>query len=226
MHKINEPCATSDLSSEEEVDYSDVDLSDSDPMEECYRIFMEANQAEQEAVDNPENSPVEASNLEKPEEEKPLLLAGPKKRVNKNRQQVIVPLRGAAGHSSNPGRIPQLQQKATALTAAMKGGQAFVAATTGQKKPIALAPAPQQIPVQTTCVNIIPVGATIQLGSNVHFIIPEGNIALPPIAIKRKLKARPESSTKVPHDIRQRYVNLFVEEFLKTSFTVQDAFEK
>uniref|UniRef100_A0AAZ3SKY2 Exonuclease domain-containing protein n=1 Tax=Oncorhynchus tshawytscha TaxID=74940 RepID=A0AAZ3SKY2_ONCTS len=30
----------------------------------------------------------------------------------------------------------------------------------------------------------------------------------------------------IPHDVRQRYVNLFVEEFLKTSVTVQDAFEK
>lgn len=30
-------------SDEEELHYSEVDLSDSDPMEECYRIFMEAN---------------------------------------------------------------------------------------------------------------------------------------------------------------------------------------
>ncbi|KAG7276703.1 hypothetical protein CRUP_006882 [Coryphaenoides rupestris] len=41
-------------SSEEESDaenlnYSDMDVSDSDPMEECYRIFMEANEAENEA---------------------------------------------------------------------------------------------------------------------------------------------------------------------------------
>uniref|UniRef100_A0A8C7GQ91 Exonuclease domain-containing protein n=1 Tax=Oncorhynchus kisutch TaxID=8019 RepID=A0A8C7GQ91_ONCKI len=47
-----------------------------------------------------------------------------------------------------------------------------------------------------------------------------------PIPTKRKAKMRPEVSAKVPHDVRQRYVNLFVEEFLKTSVTVQDAFEK
>ncbi|KAJ8372967.1 hypothetical protein AAFF_G00272480 [Aldrovandia affinis] len=256
MHKISEPVAKIDLSSGEEIDYSDMDLSDSDPMEECYRIFMEANQAGQESVDHPGSSPVEVSDLERPGvKQKPLLLSGPKKRVahvskhngtNKSRHHVIIPMRGSATHLSNPSRIQQLQQKATVLTTAIKGGQAFVAATTGQKKLVNLAPAPQHTAVQTTCVNIIPVGATIQLGSSVHFIIPEGNIALPltpvptpvvppqqttltvakPILIKRKLKARPESSTKVPHDIRQRYVNLFVEEFLKTSFTVQDAFEK
>uniref|UniRef100_A0A4W4ELL5 Exonuclease domain-containing protein n=1 Tax=Electrophorus electricus TaxID=8005 RepID=A0A4W4ELL5_ELEEL len=46
------------------------------------------------------------------------------------------------------------------------------------------------------------------------------------IPAKRKAKGRPEVGVKVPHDVRQRYVNLFVEEFLKTSATVQDAFEK
>ena len=32
-----------DSSSEEELNYSDLDLSESDPMEECYKIFMESN---------------------------------------------------------------------------------------------------------------------------------------------------------------------------------------
>lgn len=39
----NQEVETCDSSSEADVNYSDVDLSDSDPMEECYRIFMEAN---------------------------------------------------------------------------------------------------------------------------------------------------------------------------------------
>lgn len=46
------------------------------------------------------------------------------------------------------------------------------------------------------------------------------------MGVKRKAKIRHEVGAKVPHDVRQRYVNLFVEEFLKTSVTVQDAFEK
>uniref|UniRef100_A0A665X0H9 Zgc:152968 n=1 Tax=Echeneis naucrates TaxID=173247 RepID=A0A665X0H9_ECHNA len=41
----------------------------------------------------------------------------------------------------------------------------------------------------------------------------------------RKLKQQSEAA-KVPHDVRQRYVNMFTEEFLKTSASVNDAFEK
>lgn len=37
---------TNESSSSEELNYSDLELSESDPMEECYRIFMEANEAE------------------------------------------------------------------------------------------------------------------------------------------------------------------------------------
>lgn len=41
---------TADSSASEELNYSDLDLSESDPMEECYRIFMEANKAEDPTV--------------------------------------------------------------------------------------------------------------------------------------------------------------------------------
>lgn len=44
--------------------------------------------------------------------------------------------------------------------------------------------------------------------------------------VKRKAKEKSEVGVKVPHNVRQRYVNLFVEEFLKTSATVPEAFEK
>uniref|UniRef100_A0A674KJ31 Exonuclease domain-containing protein n=1 Tax=Terrapene triunguis TaxID=2587831 RepID=A0A674KJ31_9SAUR len=36
----------------------------------------------------------------------------------------------------------------------------------------------------------------------------------------------PESGSKVPHDTRQRYVNFFVEEYLKVCRTVNEAFDK
>lgn len=47
-----------------------------------------------------------------------------------------------------------------------------------------------------------------------------------PVPVKRKAKEKSEVGVKVPHNVRQRYVNLFVEEFLKTSATVPEAFEK
>uniref|UniRef100_A0A673C5E5 Zgc:152968 n=1 Tax=Sphaeramia orbicularis TaxID=375764 RepID=A0A673C5E5_9TELE len=54
----------------------------------------------------------------------------------------------------------------------------------------------------------------------------KGNEEQPvPVATKRKAKQQCET-VKVPHDIRQRYVNMFTEEFLKTTANVNDAFEK
>lgn len=45
--------------------------------------------------------------------------------------------------------------------------------------------------------------------------------------MKRKLKQQSETpKEKVPHNIRQRYVNMFTEEFLKTTANVNEAFEK
>lgn len=45
--------------------------------------------------------------------------------------------------------------------------------------------------------------------------------------MKRKLKQQSEAAKeKVPHNVRQRYVNMFTEEFLKTTANVNEAFEK
>lgn len=53
------------------------------------------------------------------------------------------------------------------------------------------------------------------------------NLFFQPVRAKRKQKQQPEAAKdKVPHDIRQRYVNMFTEEFLKTTANVNDAFEK
>lgn len=46
MAGSNNEAIVIDSSSDEELRYSDLDLSESDPMEECYRIFMESNQNE------------------------------------------------------------------------------------------------------------------------------------------------------------------------------------
>uniref|UniRef100_A0A3B5K017 Zgc:152968 n=1 Tax=Takifugu rubripes TaxID=31033 RepID=A0A3B5K017_TAKRU len=43
---------------------------------------------------------------------------------------------------------------------------------------------------------------------------------------KRKVKHCESTKDKVPHDVRQRYVNMFTEEFLKTTANVNEAFEK
>lgn len=301
-----------DQISEEELNYSDMELSDSDPMEECYRIFMEANKDKEEASTSSScpGPPVGRVDVETPEiKVKPKVLQGQRKRVAhvsklpepvaKTKPQVIVPLQGSPAPQQAPlSRIQQLQQKASMLTSALKGGQAFVSSTT-QRKVLTLVPPhtpppyTYSTPVQNACMKVIPLGHAIKVGNSLHFILPEGSYAVPissvttgtqvvapvtpllstitpvaqpavppvfrpahpvstpvtpvhtppvnhlpvppqpaayipakPISTKRKAKLRPDISAKVPHDVRQRYVNLFVEEFLKTSSTVQEAFEK
>ncbi|XP_066535179.1 RNA exonuclease 1 homolog isoform X2 [Hoplias malabaricus] len=249
-------------SSSEELNYSDLDLSESDPMEECYKIFMEANGAENPSAqcDVPEEVPQmpEAEESAKPPPAQKKRVAHVAKfEVSKSKAQVIVPLRDGGSKLPIPTRSQQCQKKATALTAAVKGCQPFIAANVSKRvfTPTVISPSP----VSNTFVNILPVGTTLRLGSNLHLIVPEGNCALPvtlipatvpvtrplhqpiqnlqpaqpanftpakSIPTKRKAKSSAEVGVKVPHDVRQRYVNLFVEEFLKTSATVQDAFEK
>ncbi|XP_053088810.1 RNA exonuclease 1 homolog isoform X2 [Pangasianodon hypophthalmus] len=254
-----------DSSSSDELNYSDLDLSESDPMEECYRIFMEANKAEDPTVQG--DMPEEVSKMSEAEMVKPVLAQ--KKRVahvakfevSKNKAQVIVPLRDGGFQLPVPSQSQQCQKRATSITAAVKGCQSFIAANAAKRVLTPTVIHPTAVP--NNCVNILPVGATLRIGPNLHLIVPEGSCALPvtlipaaavpaarpvhqpapipqpaqpaqptnytpakSIPTKRKARGRAEVGVKVPHDVRQRYVNLFVEEFLKTSATVQDAFEK
>lgn len=52
IERANNEIIEIDSSSEDDLRYSDLDLSETDPMEECYRIFMEANQPEAAVVKN------------------------------------------------------------------------------------------------------------------------------------------------------------------------------
>ncbi|TNN60163.1 putative exonuclease GOR [Liparis tanakae] len=188
-------------SDEEELNYSE--LSDSDPMEECYRIFMEANE-EKGNEEQPDVS-VGAVDVEKPKfNVKPQALPG-KKRVahdakhteplvkSRPQPQVLVPLRAPAvsGFSSQPSttsKIQQAQQRASMLTASVKAGQAFVSSAC-QRKPesqsasFAFAQTPENLqpaPVHHAHMNYISLGtAVIGADNNLHLILPEGIFPLP-----------------------------------------------
>ncbi|XP_060894427.1 RNA exonuclease 1 homolog isoform X2 [Labrus mixtus] len=318
---------------EDELNYSEIELSDDDPMEECYRIFMEANE-DNGSEEHPDVS-VRDMDVDKPMlNVKPPALAG-KKRVaheakhvepaakSRPQPQVLVPLRGpvVSGFAPQPSitaKIQQVQQRASILTASLKGGQAFVSSACQRTSETQSTPSPstqtpenlQSAPVQNAYINYIPLGtAMINVGNNLQLILPEGAFPLPvtssssqvtsvltpitqvytnpvtvkhtylppglnhvhrysttapmlipaqarkptfnsafalahsspaasapkaavhstvkPVPTKRKLKQQCGApKDKVPHDIRQRYVNMFTEEFLKTSANVNDAFEK
>uniref|UniRef100_A0A8B9GPC1 RNA exonuclease 1 homolog-like domain-containing protein n=1 Tax=Astyanax mexicanus TaxID=7994 RepID=A0A8B9GPC1_ASTMX len=223
----------------------------------------------------PKMAETEASANPPPVQKKRVAHVAKFEQVSKSKAQVIVPLRDGGSQLPVPTRSQQCQKRAAALTAAVKGCQQVIAASVPRKVFIH-----QWIFVFSAYVNILPVGTTLRLGSNLHLIVPDGNCALPvtlipatlpvtrplhqpaqnlqpaqpanytpaklksadyfcvflflrlllsfylqSIPTKRKAKVR-DVGVKVPHDVRQRYVNLFVEEFLKTSATVQDAFEK
>ncbi|XP_034548974.1 RNA exonuclease 1 homolog isoform X2 [Notolabrus celidotus] len=323
-------------SSDEEADefnFSEIELSDSDPMEECYRIFMEA---EVKASEQQPDVPVGVEEEERPElNVTPQPQAGRKRvahevknteqPVAKSRPQpkVLVPWRGPAvtGFPPQPSitaNIQQVQQRASILTASVKGGQDFALSTCQRKQETQSAPSSsiqnpenlQLAPLQNAYIKYIPLEtAVINVGNNLHLILPQGTVTLPvtssssqvssvltpvtrvhpnhvtvrqaynpvlltpvqryrstapmiipaqarkrwpisasaaahsvpaastpqaavqstakPVATKRKSKQQSEAAKdKVPHDIRQRYVNLFTEELLKTSANVNDAFEK
>ncbi|XP_024130545.1 RNA exonuclease 1 homolog isoform X2 [Oryzias melastigma] len=293
---------------EEDSSYLDVELSDSDPMEECYRIFMEANDQQhlQEQEDDTEklqtNAGLEASAGKKrvahdaKNSEQPQAKSRPQ-------PQVLVPLREQTAPAFGPraSKIQQVQQRASMLTASVKAGRAFASAMSqrSQEETRAAAvwtPPPahlQPAPLQNTYMNYIPVGtAVIEVGNNLHLILPQRAFPLPvaststplpsvltpvaqvhpqtnhpaavipvarsrsaaPAAVvvpparrpalaaaslpsaapqttskpsKRKLKQQSEASKeKVPHNVRQRYVNMFTEEFLKSTHDVNEAFQK
>ncbi|XP_042343657.1 RNA exonuclease 1 homolog [Plectropomus leopardus] len=326
----------SSSSDDDELNYLEMDMSDSDPMEECYRIFMEANNEDKRCVEQPDVS-VGAMDVEKPELDVKLQALAGKKRVaheakhteqpvtkSRPQPQVLVPLRGPAvsGFTPQPSissQIQQVQQRASMLSASLKGGQAFVSSSCQmtpetQSAHFPLTQAPENLqaaPVQNAHMNCVSLGtAVIEVGSNLHLILPEGTFPLPvtstssqvtsvltpishmqtstgaarqmyhppavttvqryrtmapflipalarkpslpaasaaahstsavstapqapvytpvkPVPTKRKLKQQCEATKdKVPRDIRQRYVNMFTEEFLKTTANVNDAFEK
>ncbi|XP_076007239.1 uncharacterized protein LOC143001493 [Genypterus blacodes] len=183
-----------DSSSEEEAElnYSDVDMSDSDPMEECYRIFIEANK-EEKANAEPTHTPVSCVTEEKlAVDVKAQTLPG-KKRIAHEAEhtemvrpqpQVLVPLRvaPAVGPAPQPSallRIQQVQQRALTLKAAVKGGQAFVSSAC-PRKPETLIPVNNPAPAtQNASMSYISLGTgVIKVGHNLHLILPEGTFPL------------------------------------------------
>ncbi|XP_061586255.1 RNA exonuclease 1 homolog [Cololabis saira] len=190
---------------EEDIGYLELDLSDSDPMEECYRIFMEANDEDKEDEEDPDTSTGFPMETEKPEMEVTLQAVPGKKRVAheaKNTEQplakvrpqpqVLVPLRepGVSGFGLRPSfssKVQQVQQRASTLTSSVKAAQAFTSSNSQKKLELPSSSAtPTLIPenlqlatVQNGCLNYIPVGTTVvEVGNGLHLILPQGAFPL------------------------------------------------
>ncbi|XP_028269792.1 RNA exonuclease 1 homolog [Parambassis ranga] len=318
---------SSDEEEDEDFNYSDMELSDSDPMEECYRIFMEANNEDKGNEKQPDASIGDTHAKKLEVNVMPQTLLG-KKRVShesshieqpaaksRPQPQVLVPLcePASSGFGSRPTiplNIQQVHQRASMLTASVKGGQDFLSSTCQKQTQSTPTLTPENLqPMQNTYLSFIPLGTTVDVGNNLHLILPEGTFPLTvasssspvtsvltpisqvhmssllakqtyqapavfpvqrcrpavpvlipaparkptlpslpslhsgpaasatpqpsvqasakPLPTKRKLKQQGEAAKdKVPHNVRQHYVNMFTEEFLKTTANVNDAFER
>uniref|UniRef100_A0A3Q3WZ12 RNA exonuclease 1 homolog-like domain-containing protein n=1 Tax=Mola mola TaxID=94237 RepID=A0A3Q3WZ12_MOLML len=137
------------------------------------------------------------------------------------KEQKVKTDQGLASHSSITSKIQQVQQKASALTASIQGAQTFVSSSSQKRPDARSAPAPSAQTLQPQ-MQLAPV----QNGELLLVVVDE-IIWVQPVPTKRKLKHQNEATKdKVPHDVRQRYVNMFTEEFLKTTANVNDAFQK
>ncbi|XP_073399772.1 RNA exonuclease 1 homolog [Dendrobates tinctorius] len=225
-------------SSDEETGLSDSD----DPMEECRRIFNEftENEAKKKSAQIKDQSEIEEQETKEVD-----AIPGQKKRVAhpmpkcdvKTSGTILVPFRGTTTQQTLHPRIVHVQQQALQITSAIKNGQALVSSS---KKRISsrLTPAFHNLS-QIVCLNVVeaqPVlparsqlGGLVQGSTCIKSIMPQKR-TIPTTALKIPTRKRQsittENGCKVPHEIRQRYVNSFVEEFLKESGTVQEAFDK
>ncbi|XP_074850813.1 RNA exonuclease 1 homolog [Carettochelys insculpta] len=240
-----------DSSSEEtECSEEDTELSESDdPIEECRRIFNEfvENEAQKKEIAkqvlgaHPEIDALDT---------KTDMVPGQKKRIAhtakfdvQTNKEILVPFKAPFPQQASHTRILQAQQQAAQITAAVKSGQAFVAATSGQKKTVPVLSTHIQNIGPMVCLNLLevqPVATSsaqlnVFLQGNAVTTMPcrPSNIAIKriaPMPLKVSSRRRPsvvsESGSKVPHETRQRYVNFFVEEYLKVCGTVNEAFDK
>ncbi|XP_061673940.1 RNA exonuclease 1 homolog isoform X2 [Syngnathoides biaculeatus] len=180
--------SSSDEDKEQELD---IDPSVSDTTEECYRIFMEANNQESTSQEEPEVS-MEPVDVVKPDvpvisivkpQEVPAKrrIAHDSKNtevpVTKRRPQplILVPLQGpvTSSHTSRPAaaasvsRVHQVQQKAAILTDTFKGGQAFLSSNIQKEQErqsiLSLPPvtALNASPATQSYINYVPLGSAV-----------------------------------------------------------------
>ncbi|XP_015273634.1 PREDICTED: RNA exonuclease 1 homolog [Gekko japonicus] len=235
-------------SSGEDDSEEDTELSD-DTMEECQKIFNEFVECEVQKEEIAKQAL--AAQPEADSDSKASLLPGQKRRIAhtakfdvSTTKEIIVPFKARLPQQPYHSRILQAQQQAVQITAAVKSGQAFVAAACGSRKSAPVIPTTQiQNMEPMVHLNVFEVQPVSSSSSHMKVLLPGSALTAMPCrlssnsigrtaSIPSKVSSRkrpsvvPELGSKVPHDIRQRYVNFFVEGFLKVCTTVNEAFDK
>ncbi|XP_030396569.1 RNA exonuclease 1 homolog isoform X3 [Gopherus evgoodei] len=253
--------SSSSSSASDDIDYSvlekDLDY-DSDPMEECLRIFNESTDVKTEDKGRLGKQPLkEEASEEKVDDALTTLFPGQKRRISHLAKQgntdvpskpVIRPYRPPTAQEVCYRRIQLAQQQAAQLAVAVQRASLVLP---GEKKRIAHVP---NVALSTGAKQItvgikktIPVSSvTAPNGSEAPTLTLKARtltgmtskttttalqkrIAHAPSLQSASLK-RPviptEFGAKVPTNIRQRYLNLFIDECLKFCSSSQEAFDK
>uniref|UniRef100_A0A8C1F5S8 REX1, RNA exonuclease 1 homolog n=1 Tax=Cyprinus carpio carpio TaxID=630221 RepID=A0A8C1F5S8_CYPCA len=251
-----------DGGSGEAVDYSclqDEMEYDSDPMEECLRIFNESKEVKTEDKGRQAKQP--SGELEEGEEEETestltTLFPGQKKRVSHFKAQgksgtslnaVPMPQRRMTAQEICYQRMQKAQQQAAQLAAAVKAASASTnpkQGLTGEKRRVAHRPnasLPSSKPglADASSRVLSPTRvATDQLSVKAHTSVGilskttsttmQKRVAHTP-TMKSSAMKRPvipaEFGAKVPTNVRQRYLNIFIDECLKFCSSEQEAFQ-
>ncbi|XP_061211988.1 RNA exonuclease 1 homolog isoform X2 [Neopsephotus bourkii] len=259
--KLSKSSSSSSSSTSDDIDYSilekDLDF-ESDPMEECLRIFNESTDVKTEDKGRLRKQPSkEEGNEEKTEENLTTLFPGQKRRISHLVKQgnaevpskpIVRPYRPPTAQEVCYQRIQLAQQQAAQLAVAVQKASLSLP---GEKRRIAHVP---NVALSAAAKQSLVSSKTSAAGRSVT---PSNDSEAPTLSLKACTLAGMASKTtstimpkriahvpslqstslqrpviptefgaKVPTNIRQRYLNLFIDECLKFCSSSQEAFDK
>ncbi|KAM9385189.1 RNA exonuclease 1 homolog [Pholidichthys leucotaenia] len=234
-----------DLSSfQDELDF------DSDPMEECLRIFNESKDVKKEDKGRQAKQPTKGSEDEKgtdstlttlfPGQKKRVSHLGAKGSTDAPSKTVVRPYKRPTAQEVCYQRMQMAQQQAAQLSASVKAtAQSSSPSFSGEKKRIAHRPNPQIASCKTNSAagqvlspgqshQSVKAQTTAGILSKTSSTVMQKRVAHTP-TMKSTTMKRPviptEFGAKVPTNIRQRYLNAFIDECVKFCSSEDPAFE-
>ncbi|XP_076582912.1 RNA exonuclease 1 homolog [Chaetodon auriga] len=237
---------------QDEVDEVGIDFSsfqddldfDSDPMEECLRIFNESKDVKREDKGRQAKQPSRDSEERSTESALTTLFPGQKKRVSHfvaktnndaPSKSAVRPYKRLTAQEVCYQRMQMAQQQAAQLSASIKAAsQNSSPSFSGERKRIAHRPNPQITSSKTSPADVKPVSSRVLSSSQTHQAVKaqttagilsktvstvmQKRVAHTP-SMKSSSMKRPvipsEFGAKVPTNIRQRYLNTFIDECVK-----------
>ncbi|XP_019953938.2 RNA exonuclease 1 homolog [Paralichthys olivaceus] len=246
----------------DEVDDLEIDISsfrddldfDSDPMEECLRIFNESKDVKKEDKGRQTKQPSRDSEEEKcTEGTLTTLFPGQKKRVShcvakgstEAPKTAVRPYKRPSAQEACYQRMQLAQQQAAQLSASVKAAsQSSSSSFSGERKRIAHRPSPQITSSKTSPADAKPAVSRVLSPSQTHQTVKTQTTAgilsktMSTVTARRVAHTPTMKSTsmkrpiiptdfgaKVPTNVRQRYLNTFIDECVKFCPSEDAAFQ-